>query len=81
MTDLDYQPTASESPATDGGQPDAATPAQHWVLCVTFSIKPQHTEVFRTIVSDVIDEMCHEKTFVSSTLWHDPQTVGSFLVF
>ena len=81
MTDVDHQPSASKGLARDGGQRKPAAPTQNWVLCVTFSIKPEHTEEFRTIVSEVIDEMRHEKTFVSSTLCHDPRTEGKFFIF
>ena len=81
MTDVDHQPSAGKDPAREGGQTNAAASTQNWVLCVTFSIKPGHEEEFRTIVSEVIDEMRYEKTFVSSTLCHDPQTQGRFFVF
>lgn len=81
MTDLDRQPSAEEGSAPEGTTTNASASTQNWVLCVTFSIKPQHTEEFVTIVSEVIDEMRHEKTFVGSSLCHDPQTEGRFFVF
>jgi quinol monooxygenase YgiN len=81
MTDVNHQPSAGKGPARESGQTEAAASTKNWVLCVTFSIKPQHTEEFRSIVSEVIDEMRHEKTFVSSTLCHDPRTEGRFFVF
>ena len=81
MTDVDHQPSSGKRPAREGGQANAAAPTQNWVLCVTFSIKPGYEGEFQTIVSEVIDEMRHEKTFVSSTLCHDPRTQGRFFVF
>ena len=60
---------------------DGAEPAGHWVLCVTFSIKPEFAEEFVAIVSDVIDRMRHEENFVTTTLCRDPARPGRFFLF
>lgn len=62
----------------EGSLPDAAG---HWVLCVTFSIKPEHSDEFVVIVSEVIDRMRHEPNFVSTTLCRDPAAPGRFFLF
>jgi len=59
----------------------ADAPQGHWVLCVTFSIKPEHADEFVTIVSDVIDRMRHEQNFVTVTLCRDPAAPGRFFLF
>lgn len=59
----------------------AVEPQGHWVLCVTFSIKPEHADEFVTIVSEVIDRMRHEANFVSTTLCRDPAAPGRFFLF
>jgi quinol monooxygenase YgiN len=53
----------------------------HWVLCVTFSIKPGHADEFVAIVSEVLDRMRHEPNFVTTTLSRDPKTPGRFFLF
>ena len=53
----------------------------HWVLCVTFSIKPECADEFVHIVSQVLDKMRHEENFVSTTLCRDPATPGRFFLF
>jgi quinol monooxygenase YgiN len=60
--------------------PDAPANS-HWVLCVTFSIKPEHADEFVSIVSPVLDKMRHSENFVSTTLSHDPKTPGRFFLF
>lgn len=52
-----------------------------WVLCVTFSIKPDFADEFIMIVSAVIDQMRHEQNFVTTTLCRDPETPGRFFLF
>lgn len=59
-------------------------PAQtngHWVLCVTFSIKPEFADEFVSIVSQVLDKMRHEENFVTTTLCRDSATPGRFFLF
>lgn len=60
---------------------NAAGPQGPWVLCVTFSIKPEHADEFVEIVSRVIDRMRHEENFVSTTLCRDPAAPGRFFLF
>lgn len=68
--------------ATDSPSPeDAGVPENCWVLCVTFSIKPEHASEFVTIVSEVIDKMQHEENFVSTVLCRDPAKPGRFFLF
>lgn len=64
-----------------GIESEAATPPRHWVLCVTFSIKPGHADEFVSIVSEVIDRMRHEENFVTTTLCRDPAAPGRFFLF
>ena len=52
-----------------------------WVLCVSFSIRPEHSDEFLEIVSRVIDAMRHEPNFVSTTLCRDPDVSGRFFLF
>lgn len=59
----------------------ADTPHGPWVLCVTFSIRPEHADEFVTIVSEVIDRMRHEENFVTTTLCRDPAAPGRFFLF
>ena len=56
-------------------------PDRDWVLCVTFSIKPEFADEFVSIVSEVLDKMRHEENFVSTTLCRDPATPGRFFLF
>jgi quinol monooxygenase YgiN len=53
----------------------------HWVLCVTFSIKPELAGEFVELVSRVLDDMRHEENFVATTLCRDPATPGRFFLF
>ena len=53
----------------------------HWVLCVTFSIKPEFADEFVAIVGQVLDRMRHEANFVTTTLCRDPAAPGRFFLF
>jgi quinol monooxygenase YgiN len=55
--------------------------AGDWVLCVTFSIRPEHADEFVALVGDVIDEMRHEPNFIATTLCRDPADAGRFFLF
>jgi len=63
---------AAPGEAEDGG---------HWVLCVTFSIRPDCADEFVAIVSAVIDSMRHEDNFVTTFLCGDPAAPGRFFLF
>lgn len=55
--------------------------ARRWVLCVTFTIKPEFADEFVNIVSEVLDKMRHEENFVTTTLSRDPAKPGRFFLF
>lgn len=53
----------------------------HWVLCVAFSIKPQHVDEFVRICSEVIELMRLEPNFVTTFLCRDPADETRFFLF
>ncbi|CAL9466791.1 hypothetical protein SUDANB145_02746 [Streptomyces sp. enrichment culture] len=55
-----------------------ATP---WAVMATFDVKEGCEEEWSRLVQDVIDEMRHEKTFISTSMCRRPDEPGKFLLF
>jgi len=61
-------------------KPDTTAPGP-LVFTVMFDIVEGGEEEFVRLVSDVIDKMRHEPTFISTTLGRDPNAPGRFYLF
>ena len=57
------------------------TPAKPWVLIAKFDILEGCEAEFIEIVQQVLDEMRHEKSFISASMCTNPDEQGQFMLF
>lgn len=48
---------------------------------ITFRVKPQHADEFHALLSDVLDAMRHEATFINAVLHRDAQDASRFMLY
>ena len=58
-----------------------STPKSPWVIFVVIEVRPEHVEEFLTLVSEVIDAMRHESTFINTVLSRDLNDPSRFSLF
>ena len=62
-------------------QASSDVPASPWVLFIVIEVQPEHIEEFLMLVSEVIDQMRLEPTFISTVLSRDTDDPGRFALF
>ena len=65
----------------DDQHPEDSHRAEPWAVMATFDVKEGCEEEWSRLVQDVINEMRHEKTFISTSMCRRPDEPGKFLLF